>query len=273
MNDAPVIIVQARMRATRLPGKVLMPLLGQPMLLWQLDRLSQVQIPGSSIVIAIPPGKDNEPILRLCEEHGYDCVVPQCPESDVLARYYIAAEMREAKHVIRVTGDCPLIDPMVIGALWAGYLANTPGGYLGLAPSWPDGQDCECVGMETLSIAAHEATTPSDREHVTPFIWRQPERFTCRALACQFDLHEQRYSVDTPEGLAFTEAILRTCLLLYGPMFGWREIAYIIQRFPKLQSMQEKIPLRNQAYVDQIYRERGGTTVHTWDEIRHGKQR
>lgn len=245
-----VVIVQARAGGARFPGKVLAPLLGQPMLLWQLDRLARVKYPHR-LVVACPNTDGNEAITDLCARHGYQSWMYPGAEADVLGRYYQAAEEMETAIVVRITGDCPLIDPAVVDMMLTQYMVVNPRlDHLGIGEQslWPDGQDCEVIAFEALKAAHEEATLPSDREHVTPFLYHQPERFRCATLPCPFDLSMEGYSVDTQDDLAMVSIILGQCLLHYGPTFGWREIHTILQTHNLAQRLHKARAPRNHTY-------------------------
>lgn len=166
------VIVQARMNSTRLPGKAMLSLGGEPAIRHVLGRCGE--IPGVDVVVcAVPDDPRSEPIVRAAEGLA---LVYKGPEDDVLLRYVGAAMSVGADRIVRVTGDCPLIDPEVCGrvlALLAGevdYASNlTPRGY-------PKGLDCEAFTVEALRKAHKEATEAYDREHVTPYIQRNCRR-------------------------------------------------------------------------------------------------
>jgi spore coat polysaccharide biosynthesis protein SpsF (cytidylyltransferase family) len=200
-----VVIVQARMGSTRLPGKVLMTLGGISALAQCLRRCQE--IPGvDSVVCAIPFGAQDDPVAE--EAARIDAIVTRGPADDVLRRYRMAAEAAHADIVIRVTSDCPLIDPDVCGQLLRlrarsnlDYASNnTP-------PSWPHGLDAEVFTFEALRQADESATEAFDREHVTPYLRREP-RFRRGNLGHQEgDLSPHRWTLDYPEDYAFLNAL------------------------------------------------------------------
>ncbi len=276
MNNNIVVIVQARMGGTRFPGKVIHPLLGQPMILWQLDRISRMTT-QHTLVVACPPGKENIPLVELCHRHGYNVMAPEVPDHDVLARYAVVAEQYNAAHVVRLTADCPLLDHAVVDACIAKYLGVSVSAMLayrrpqydhvGIAAEWPDGQDAEIFSRSVLEIANIEAKLPSDREHVTPFIYRNKDRFRCATLPCPFDLSWQSYSVDTRENMEDIENILSSCLPRHGHMFGWREIMQVLEYLPTtIAHMNTRI--HNNAYMEQIATE-SNTNVQSWNAVRY----
>jgi len=199
---AIVAIIQARMGSTRLPGKVLAELGGRPVLEWVV-RAAQA-IPGvDRVVIATSATTGDDLIANFGAANGV--TVHRGSECDVLSRFAQAAEAEAADIIIRLTADCPLLDPHVCGQVLA-LLTRTGAAYASNCdpPSWPDGLDCEAFTIEALRIAAAMATRCSDREHVTPFIRNNRHRFLVRSLICPLpDLQQQRWTLDTEEDLAF----------------------------------------------------------------------
>ena len=281
MTPPVLIIVQARMASTRFPGKVLAPLLGQPMLLWQLDRLSRVQTPHT-LVVGTSAAPENAPLVELCQRHGYRIQASTgIAEDDVLGRFHTIAEAYpEAQEIVRVTGDCPLIDPVIVDALIAQHRGHnmtdalqrdgywhTPIDHTGIAAEWPDGQDCEIFSRTALDLADVEATASHDREHVTPWIWSQPEMFRCKTLPCPLDLSWMQTSVDTQDDLTMVQHLLDWILTDVGFSFGWRDIWRYIVKSPMLRVWQQRRPPRNQAYVTQV------GSGKTWEELRYRTRR
>ena len=162
------VIIQARHGSSRLPGKILKPLGWQVGLALVLERCKQIQgIDG--VCCAVPESSENDEVAQVAEE--CNAIVYRGSEDDVLDRYYQAAKMLQADTIIRVTSDCPLIDPEVVGRVLdlfkTGEYHFTCNNY---PPSWPHGLDCEVTSFEWLEKAAREATTKDEREHVMPFI-------------------------------------------------------------------------------------------------------
>ena len=192
-----LIIVQARMTSTRLPGKVLLPLAGEPMLTRLVERLRRVQR-ADGIVIATTTNATDDPIAALCSQLGMPC--HRGSDHDVLSRYADAARLHGADTVVRITSDCPLIDPALIDQTIAAY---DEGGsdYVSnmLPPTWPYGMAVEVFSAAALAQAHAEATQAAEREHVTPFLYWHPERYRLRNVASPVDLSQHRWTVDTPE--------------------------------------------------------------------------
>lgn len=193
------------MGSSRLPGKVMEPIEGRPVLAHVLDRCAA--IPGSdTVVCAVPDEEASAPLEAVARECGAQ--VFRGSEKDVLARYLGAARMAKADIVMRVTSDCPLIDPEVCGEVLAlrarenaDYAANN------MPRSYPHGLDCEA--FTTAALAEADATTrePYDREHVTPWLRRAPPLKRANLHSGDASLETQRWTLDYPEDLAFFRAV------------------------------------------------------------------
>jgi glutamate-1-semialdehyde 2,1-aminomutase len=169
MIGSPVVaIVQARLGSVRFPGKVLSPSLGKPLLEHLLERLGRAQL-VDRIVLAVPDSDSSEPLEQLAARVNLACV--RGSESDVLARFMNAANFSEAETIVRITGDCPLVDPALVDLLVAHYVSNDFG-YVRTSMGFPDGFDVEVFGVKGLRDAFAMATEGFDREHVTPWLSR-----------------------------------------------------------------------------------------------------
>lgn len=209
-----VAIVQARAGGTRLPGKVLMDLCGAPMLVRQMERLKLCRM-LDDIVLAVPDTPENNGLAMWCvADHGWP--IHRGPEEDVLTRYLQAAEAAEADIVVRVTADCPCIDPTVIDETVMMFMQGADGYRFdfvanNLLPTFPHGMDVEVMSRATLAIAASKATDAYDREHVTPWITRNGAGgsvFRLGNLACERQGYAKyRVTVDYPEDLTLVRAI------------------------------------------------------------------
>jgi glutamate-1-semialdehyde 2,1-aminomutase/spore coat polysaccharide biosynthesis protein SpsF len=200
-------IIQARMSSTRLPGKV-MKKLGELTVLEWCTRAAKA-IPGVDTV-AIATSKDisDDPIVSWCEDKNITCI--RGPLQDVLARYALAARETNAEIVLRLTSDCPLLDPILCGEVLA-LLHSTHSDYASnVVPRiWPDGTDCEAFTAEALYQADAHAALSDEREHVTPFLRKHPERFKVSALTCPISgLGNERWTLDTVQDFAFLSALV-----------------------------------------------------------------
>lgn len=220
-------IIQARMGSTRFPNKVMRPILGRPMIERLMERLSQSQRIGE-IVLATSVDSRNDPLAQHVEQLGF--AVTRGSEDDVLDRYYQTAKQFHADYVVRVTGDCPLIDPALVDAIIEGfqhqdfdYLSNT------LPPTFPDGLDTEVFTFAALEQAARDALQPHEREHVTPYI-RESGHFSVGNYSHAIDCSAERWTVDEPEDFE----VIRGVFEYFQPRvdFGWEEVLTLSQREP-----------------------------------------
>lgn len=229
-------IVQARIGSTRLPGKVLAPLGNAPVLHHVLRRCQMIA-GVDKVVCATVEGKDGDPVAELAS--GLGITVFRGSETDVLARYRGAAHAVGAEIILRVTSDCPLIDPEICAAVLrlredksADYATNN------MPPSWPHGLDCEAFTMAALDEAADTATDPGDREHVTPWIRRNRAFRRVNLPDSGGEFTEQRWTLDYPEDLAFLRAVSDRVALM-EPYPSWRDIALLVAREPELALINE----------------------------------
>jgi spore coat polysaccharide biosynthesis protein SpsF len=198
-----VAILQARMTSTRLPGKVLLDLGGVPLLVQELRRLHRSKR-LDAIVIATTSNASDDPLVELAGRQGVE--VYRGDEHDVLGRYRAAARAFAADVIVRVTGDCPLIDPVVLDAVIdrvvdrddpCDYASNT------IERTYPRGLDAEAFHRDTLERIARFARSAAAREHVTYFLHRErPELFETRQVKRASDASDLRWTVDTDEDLA-----------------------------------------------------------------------
>ncbi len=226
-----VLINQARMTSTRLPGKVLLEVQGRSLLEIQLERLRRIA-GVDQVIVATTTNETDDPIVALCQRLGV--AVWRGSETDVLARFEGAARHAAADWVVRVTSDCPLIDPEVVGqiireaqdpAKACDYASNT------LTRSYPRGLDAECFTASALYAAATEAVDPAEREHVTPFIYWRPQRFNVRQVVHASDLSAHRWTVDTPEDFELIRRLLDR-LLVECPHFGLQDCLDLLAQHP-----------------------------------------
>lgn len=225
------VIVQARMGSTRLPGKVLKPILGRPMFSYQLERLRAAQR-VERIVVATTTEPADAAIVDFCSAEQVPCV--RGSETDVLSRYALAAAEWNARTVVRVTADCPLIDPELIDEAIRQFAeANGAYHYVSnmLQPTWPYGMAVEVFPREVLEEADREATQPAEREHVTPFIYWRPQRYRLKSLTRQPDLSQHRWTVDTPEDFELIGRILQA-LYPDNPRFTLQDVLTLLERHP-----------------------------------------
>ena len=240
MKRARVVVInQARLGSTRLPGKVLMELEGRPMLERQLERLARARTPDA-IVIATTTEPRDQPIVDLATRLGVP--LTRGSEDDVLDRYLQAGHEHAADIIVRVTADCPLIDRDVLDRCVDALLADPTLDYASntLERTYPRGLDVEVLTQATLETAAREATEPEDREHVTRFVWRQPERFHLGSVTDDDDHSDLRWTVDTPEDLEVVRAVYRD-LVHREPTFGYQAVLRHAATFPAIHALNRDV--------------------------------
>ena len=203
MSDT-VVVVQARMGSSRLPGKVAQEIGGLPALVLELRRLAPLDLP---LVVATSTDPRDDAVVELAAAGG--ATVVRGDEQDVLGRFGAVLDRHRPQHVVRMTGDCPLADPSVVAAVLdlhrtsgAAYTTNV------LPRSFPKGLDVEVVTAVALAEAMAEATERPEREHVTPFLYRRPERFALANLLGDDDLGEERWTLDTVDDLSRIRSIV-----------------------------------------------------------------
>ena len=238
-----VAILQARMGSTRLPGKILKPILGKPMLAYQLERVQRCHNIDQLIVASTINPADN-PLASFCEALAIPLY--RGSEQDVLDRYHNAAIQTAADVIIRLTGDCPLIDPGVVDAVIelyqnaqpaADYVSNT------LERTFPRGLDVEVFSSIALETAHKRALESHEREHVTPYIYRHPERFELRQYRQTQDYNRLRWTVDTPEDFELIEKVI-TALYPSSPAFSQADVLDLLDKNPTWASIN--------AHVEQV---------------------
>jgi spore coat polysaccharide biosynthesis protein SpsF len=225
-----VAIIQARMGSTRLPGKVLSDLEGEPMLARVVNR-SRRAITVNEVVVATTIKPADKPIAELCSKLGRPCF--QGDEDDVLDRYYRAALAHRADLIIRITADCPMVEPEIIDRVVLELQNNEKIDYAGntLPPrTFPRGLDVEAVTFEALERAWREDENKAWREHVTPYIYNHPEKFKLYAVVNSVDYSSMRWTVDTYEDLSFIRNIYKH----FGhDHFSWHDVLTVLRQHPE----------------------------------------
>lgn len=194
------------MTSTRLPGKVLADIAGRPALRLELERLTRAR-ELDELVVATSDEPSDDPVDELAAAAGLRVV--RGPLADVLERYRLAGEAVGADAIVRVTGDCPLIDPAVVDRVVARWRAGTADYVANVIPprTYPVGMDTEVVSWTALRTAAADATAAYDREHVTPFVRERPDRFPAERVDLHPPLGDLRLTLDTPEDLETLRAV------------------------------------------------------------------
>ena len=240
MSEAKVVtVVQARTGSRRLPGKVLAEIAGRPMIWHVLTRASQARRTHQT-VLATSDTPSDDGLEQYCREAGFAC--ERGSENDVLDRFYQAARKHEAQVVVRVTGDCPLVDPEIIDALVEKYFASGRD-YVAnnLVCTFPDGLDVEVMSMRALETAWREARQSSEREHVTPFIRYSGNFSTLNVPSDRPELGDMRWTVDEPADLELIKKVFARVAPEQHAAFGWRQALSIVENDPQLQQLNHQM--------------------------------
>ncbi len=234
-----LVVVQARMGSTRLPGKVLLPLAGKPLLGRMLERLRAAKTPFELVVATTTDPSDD---LVAETAAAFDTPVYRGHPTDLLDRHVKAARLAGADVVVKIPSDCPLIAPEVVDHVFGAWRERgVPErlDYLGNLhpPSYPDGNDVEVMPLPSLEVAWREATRAFEREHTTPFLWDQPERFRLANVAWETGLdysQTHRFTIDYPEDYALIRAIYDELCTSARPVFSLADILELVRARPEL---------------------------------------
>ena len=245
-----VAIIQARMSSTRLPGKVLMPLAEEPVLWHVVNRIRACKT-IAEVVVATSTDAMDDAIEAWCQ--SADVICYRGSLNDVLDRYYQAALLHAADAVVRITADCPAVDPTIVDEVVYGFKA---GGYefYGLAGEFPDGLDCTVFAFNALARAWREATLPSEREHVGPYIEKHPEIFKSGGLTKFTGLSHHRWTLDEPRDYEFLQAVF---LRLYRQdcTFLASDVLALVEIEPEFMCLNNNI-VRNEGYLKSLIEDR-----------------
>jgi len=221
------------MTSTRLPGKIMKEVMGKPLLEYQIERMKRVKS-ADEIVVATTLNDADRVVVDICDRLS----IPNFrgSEQDVLSRYYMAAKASNADVVVRLTSDCPLIDPSTVDRVLQYYFDHIEEyDYVSncLIRTYPRGMDTEVFPVRVLEEAFREATDPQDREHVTSFFYLQERRYRLSNVAYSRDCSRHRWTVDTEEDFILIKQILE---ILYPakPDFSMEDVLDLIERAPGL---------------------------------------
>ena len=239
-------IVQARMGSTRLPGKVLIEIAGRPMLWHVVNRVGQAKM-LNTVVVASSDDSSDDAVVAFCRQERIPCF--RGNEDDVLDRYYQAAKWMNADVIVRITADCPLIDPDIVDEVVRVYM-NGNNDYVSNAnpPTYPDGLDTEVFSFQALELACREAKWLSEREHVTPYIRKHPELFRTGNVAYSEDLSHMRWTVDEPQDLEFVRAVYSS---LGSASFRLADVLNLLRKHSELMEMNAGIG-RNEGFQKSV---------------------
>jgi spore coat polysaccharide biosynthesis protein SpsF len=221
------------MGSTRLPGKVLMDLGGESVLARVVRRLRRADLIDEIVVATTISAADNA-IVSECER--LSVAVFRGQENDVLDRYYHAAHWMNADAIVRITSDCPLIDPEITDNTIRAFINCKPDyASNALQRTYPRGLDTEVISCDALTRAWQEARFFYQRAHVTPYIYENPNRFRIVAVRGESDYSDLRWTLDTPEDLAFVRAIYER--MDNNDSFSWRDVLALLEREPQLTEL------------------------------------
>jgi spore coat polysaccharide biosynthesis protein SpsF len=238
-----LVVIQARVGSSRLPGKVLLPLAGAPLLERMVERV-RAAATASDIVVATTSDPADDVLVELCRRTS--TAYFRGHPTDLLDRHHAAAVEARADAVVKIPSDCPLIDPAAIDRVIGTFLA-APGQHdfcSNLHPgTWPDGNDVEIFSMAALEIAHREAQRPHEREHTTPFLWDRPERFRIGNVAWETgrDLSmTHRFTIDYPEDYSLIRAVYAALWTSARPVFPLSDILDFLETHPDVHRMNER---------------------------------
>lgn len=244
------LIVQARMTSTRLPGKVLMPLGGRPMLACLVERLRRVSL-ADRIIIATTTNATDDVIAKFCEDNAVDCY--RGSEHDVLSRYAEAAQHYGADTVVRITSDCPLLDPALVDRVISAYRdGDVDYASNMIEPTWPYGMAVEVFSRNVLLDAHNESVDAAEREHVTPFIYWHPERYVLKSVKLDRNLSDHRWTVDTPEDYELIKLIY-TEVYPNNPEFNMEDVLAVMDRHPDWKKINQHIEQKQPKHTPKEY--------------------
>lgn len=247
-------IIQARMGSTRLPEKVLADILGKPMVQRVIERVKAAML-LDRVILATTVEEQDTPLVNLSE--SLDVEVFRGSVDDVLDRYYQAARFFEVDVVVRVTADCPLIDPGIIDRAIQVFLEGEYDHVSTAYPvsTFPDGLDVWIFSMEALGKAWEEATLRSEREHVTPYIWENPHIFRLKTVTNTEDLSELRWTVDEENDLQFVREVYSHLDDGTERIFGMQEILHLLERYPEIRKINQGIK-RDEGYQQSLRKDK-----------------
>ena len=232
-----VAIIQARMGSSRLPGKSLLPLAGKPLIQHVIER-AQAATMIDSVLVATSTDALDDPLAAFVGEQMGVAVFRGHP-TDVLDRYAGAARTVASEVIVRLTGDDPIKDPAIIDMV-VGHFMRHSGRYDYVSnnnpPTYPEGLDVEVFPRALLIEAAAQAQDPYEREHVTPFLYRQPQRYRTFSLALADEDHSrQRWTLDTDEDRRFFEALF--ACMPHDRILPWREVLRLLWQHPEISAL------------------------------------
>lgn len=229
-------IIQARLTSTRLPAKVLLPVLERPMIVFMVKRL-ELSKELEKVVVAIPDNEENRELEEVLQ--AYNILYFKGDENDVLNRFYEAAKkFGDADIIIRLTGDCPLVDPASIDNMVRKFREDRYD-YIRTGHSFADGQGTEVFSMHALERARNEANDIEDREHVTTYFKKFPDSFKCLSVENEADQTNYRYTVDCKEDYQVVTEIANS-LIAKNKQASAADIADFLDKNPEIRNLNQQ---------------------------------
>ena len=241
-------IIQARIGSTRLPGKVLSDIEGKPLIWHIIERLKKAK-KINKIILATTERKEDKKLISIAKGSAIDFYAGN--EKDVLDRFYQAAKENRVNVIVRITSDDPFKDPKIIDKFLGYFLKNKPD-YLSntIKPTYPEGLDIEIFTLKTAEKAWREAKKISEREHVTPYIWKNPQKFKIKNLTYKKDFSNLRWRIDYPEDLEFAREIYKR-IYSKKKIFLMGDILKLLGKEPALEKINQGIK-RNAGYLKSL---------------------
>lgn len=235
-----VVLIQARMGSERFPGKVLKPLVGTTILGLVVEKVGKIEGVAEAVV-ATSTNPLDDAVEKWCRSCGVECF--RGAEHDVLQRFIDAMKGRDSDTVVRITADCPLLDPHVCALVLDEFRKASPAVDYAVTKGFPRGLDTEVVRLSALEEVARRTKNPEEREHVTLHLYRNPDRFRIIEVESEGnDFSEMRWTVDTPEDFAFVESVFAG---MGNRVHGWREILRFVKAHPEISAINQAIVQKN----------------------------
>jgi spore coat polysaccharide biosynthesis protein SpsF len=236
-----VTVIQARISSSRLPGKVLLPLLGKPLLFRMIERVKRAKLIGT-IVVATSTNQEDDKIKFACEEENTTCFRGHL--TDLLDRHYQLAKKYNADAIVKIPSDCPLIDPFIIDKVIQHYIDNEEYDYVSnLHPAtYPDGNDVEIFSSQSLEYAWRDATKDFEREHTTPYMWGHKDSFNIGNVEWETGLDlstSLRFTIDYEEDYLFIKRVFEE-LYPKNPDFGLNDILRLLEQKPEVAEINHR---------------------------------
>ncbi len=237
-----VTVIQARRGSTRLPDKILLPLAGRELLVRMVERVLAAKLSGT-VVVATTTNKEDDVIQEICQREGYNYY--RGHETDLLDRHYRCALEFDAEAVVKIPSDCPLIDPKVIDKVLSFFIENADkyDFVSNLHPAtYPDGNDVEITHMHILKQAWENAERQLEREHTTPYIWENEDKYRCENISWETGLDysmSHRFTIDYQEDYDFIKTVYDK-LYDINPVFRLEDIIALIEKEPEIYEINSK---------------------------------